>query len=66
VARSQVLATNHCKLRPLSAIVVSVAGKGETRFRQVRSGEASVSKPLMTFRNALGDVETGGGTSHRR
>ena len=40
--------------------MVSVAAKGETRSRQVRSGEASVSEPLMTCRNALDDVRTGG------
>jgi len=56
---SQVQASNHCKLRSSRAMVVSVAGKGGTRFRQVGSGEASESKPLMTCRNSKGDVETG-------
>jgi hypothetical protein len=57
---SQVLASNHCKLRPSKAIVVSVAAKGGTRSRQVRSGEASESKPSMKCRNSIGDVKTGG------
>jgi hypothetical protein len=57
---SQVQASNHCKLRSLRAIVVNVAAKGGTRSRQVRSGEASESEPLMTCRNASDDVETGG------
>jgi hypothetical protein len=57
---SQVQASNHCKLRSLRAIVVNVAAKGGTRSRQVRSGEASESEPLMTYRNASDDVETGG------
>jgi len=52
-AGSQVLASNHCKLRSSKAAVVSVAAKGETRSRQVWSGEASVSEPLMTCRNPL-------------
>ncbi len=58
-AGSQVQASNHCKLRSSRAMVVSVAGNGGTRFRQVRSGEASESKPLMTCRNSKGDVKTG-------
>ena len=57
---SQVQTSNHCKLRSLRAIVVNVAAKGGTRSRQVRSGEASESEPLMTCRNASDDVETGG------
>ena len=40
--------------------MVSVAGKGGTRSRQVRSEETSASKPLMTCRNSLDDVETRG------
>jgi len=59
-AGSQVLASNHCKLRSSKAAVVSVAAKGETRSRQVWSGEASVSEPLMTCRKPLDDVKTGG------
>jgi len=57
---SQVQVSNHCKLRPSKAIVVSVAAKGGTRSRQVWSGEASESKPSMTCRNSKGDVKTGG------
>jgi len=59
-AGSQVQASNHCKLRPSKATVVSVAAKGGTRSRQVWSGEASESEPLMTCRNSMGDVKTGG------
>jgi hypothetical protein len=62
---SQVQASNPCKLRSLRAMVVSVAAKGGTRSRQVGSGEASASEPLMTCRNAIGDVETGGASSSR-
>jgi hypothetical protein len=57
---SQVQVSNHCKLRSSKAMVVSVAAKGGTKSRQVRSGEASESKPLTTCRNSKGDVETGG------
>ena len=59
-AGSQVLVSNHCKLRPSKAVVVSVAAKGGTGSRQVRSREASESKPSMTCRNSIGDVKTGG------
>jgi len=64
-AGSQVLASNHCKLRSSKAAVVSVAAKGETRSRQVWTGEASESEPLMTCRNPLDDVKTGGATFSR-
>jgi len=40
-------------------IVVSVAAKGGTRSRQVRSGETRASEPLMTCRNRIDGVETG-------
>jgi hypothetical protein len=56
----QVQAPNHCELLPLRAVVVSVAGKGGTRSRQVRSGETSASEPLLTCRNSLDGVETRG------
>ena len=62
---SQVQASNHCKLLSSKAMVVSVAAKGGTRSRQVGSGEASASEPLMTCRNAMDDVETGGASSSR-
>jgi hypothetical protein len=39
--------------------VVSVAGKGGTRFRQVRCRETSVSEPLRKCRKRRDDVETG-------
>jgi hypothetical protein len=39
--------------------VVSVAGKGGTRFRQVRCRETSVSEPLTKCRKRMDDVETG-------
>ena len=57
---SQVQASNHCKLRSSRAMVVSVAAKGGTTSRQVGSGEASASKPLMTCRNSIDDATTGG------
>ena len=38
---------------------MSVAGKGGTRFRQVRIKKTNVSEPLMTCRKTLHDVETG-------
>ena len=57
---SQVQASNHCKLRSSRAMVVSVAAKGGTTSRQVGSGEASESKPLMKCRNSIDDAKTGG------
>src|SRR3954469_1395441 len=63
--RSQVPASNPCKLRSSRAIVVSVAAKGGRHSRQVRSGEASESERLRTCRNAKGDVKTGGSSSFR-
>src|ERR1700757_2226937 len=57
---SQVRASNPCKLRSSRAIVVSVAAKGGRQSRQVGSGEASASEPLMKCRNAIDDVKTGG------
>src|SRR3954447_22487700 len=63
--RSQVPASNPCKLRSSRAIVVSVAAKGGRQSRQVRSGEASESELLRTCRNAKGDVKTGGTSSFR-
>src|SRR3954447_27062968 len=63
--RSQVPASNPCKLRSSRAIVVSVAVKGGRQSRQVRSGEASESERLRTCRKANGDVKTGGSSSFR-
>src|SRR5215210_4654577 len=62
---SQVPASNPCKLRSSRAIVVSVAAKGGTQSRQVRSGEASESELLMTCRKAKDEVKTGGASSFR-
>jgi hypothetical protein len=42
------------------AMVVKVSAKGRTRSHQVRSGDASASEPLMTWRNASDDAEAGG------
>src|SRR5690242_1347921 len=57
---SQVQTSNHCKLLSSKAMVVSVAAKGGSKTRQVRSGEASESEPSMMCRNSIGDVKTGG------
>ena len=59
-AGDQAQAPNHCELLPSRAGVVSVAAKGGTRSRQVRSGKTSESEPLMTCRNSLDGVETRG------
>jgi hypothetical protein len=61
----QVQVSNHRKLLSLRAMVVSVAGKVGTISRLVRSGEASESKPSMTYRKGSDDVETGGGPFSR-
>jgi len=58
---NQVWASNHCKLRTSKAVVVSVAEKPGQESRPVWSEEASASEPSMKCRNALNDVETGGG-----
>ncbi len=59
-AGDQAPAPNRRELLPSRAVVVSVAGKGGTRSRQVRSGETSASEPLMTCRNPYVGVETRG------
>jgi len=59
-AGDQAQAPIHCELLALRALVVSVAGKGGGKTRQVRSGETSASEPLMTCRNSQDDVETRG------
>src|SRR5436309_7734106 len=64
-AGDQAQASNHCKLLSSKAMVVSIAAKGGTRARQVRSEEASASEPLMKCRNDIGDVKTGGSSSSR-
>src|ERR1039457_261578 len=43
--------SNHCKLRGLRAHVVSVAGKGRAKLRQVGFKKTNASQPLMTCRN---------------
>ena len=52
-------APHHHKLRELRVPVVSVAGNGGTRSRQVRLKETNASEPLMTCRKVPDDVETG-------
>jgi len=59
-AGDQEQAPNRCELLALRALVVSVAEKGGSKTRQVRSGETSASEPLMTCRNSQDGVETGG------
>ncbi len=56
----QVQASNHHELRGSRARVVSVVGKGGTRFRQVWIEETSVSEPSKTCRKRRDDVKTGG------
>lgn len=46
-------APNRHKLRELRAFVVSVAGKGGARLRQVWIEETNASEPLMTCRNVF-------------
>src|SRR5262249_53195052 len=58
-AGGQAQASNHPELHRSRAVVVSVAGKGGTRFRQVRCRETSVSEPLRKCRKHMDDVETG-------
>ena len=58
-AGDQEPASNHRELLSLRAMVVSVAGKGGTRSRQVRSRETSASEPPMNCRNRIVGVRTG-------
>lgn len=51
---------NRPELLRLRAVVVSVAGKGVSRARQVWITKANVSEPLMKCRNDLGDIKTRG------
>jgi putative transposase len=55
--------SNRHELQWSRAIVVNVDGKGGAGLRQVRFKETNESKPLMTCRNVLSDVETGTRTS---
>ena len=54
-------ASNHHKLRRLRVSVVSVAGKGGARLRQVGFKETNASEPPMTCRYEQSDVKTGRG-----
>jgi len=56
-------ASNRHELHWLRANVVNVAGKGGTKFRQVRVKETNGSELLMTCRNVLNDAKTGTRTS---
>jgi hypothetical protein len=49
----QVLASSHCKLLSLRAMVVSVAANVGTMSRQAWLREASASKPPRKCRNAI-------------
>ena len=51
-------APNHLKLLWSRAIVVSVEGKGPTRWDQVRIKEMNASKQLRKCRKRRDDVET--------
>jgi hypothetical protein len=57
-AGSQVQASNHCKLLPLRAVVVSVAERAGRDPALVRLGETSESKPSMNGRKGNVDVKT--------
>jgi len=61
---SQVQASNRCKLRPSKAAVVSVAETSE-RDSGRYDPKRRASEPSMKCRNALDDVETGGGRFSR-
>ena len=51
-------ASNHLMLRWLKTVVVSDEEKAHV-MRQVGTGKASVSEPLMTCRNTVDDIKTG-------
>ena len=51
-------ASNHLKLRWLKTVVVSVEEKAHV-MRQVGTGKASGSEPLLKRRNKIDDIETG-------
>ena len=55
----QAQTSNHGKRRRLRVVVVSVAGKGGARLRQVRIKKTNASEPLMMCRKTERDVETG-------
>ena len=51
-------ASNHLMLRWLKTVVVSDEEKAHV-MRQVGTGKASGSEPLLTCRNKVDDIETG-------
>lgn len=55
----QAQASNRGKRRRSRVVVVSVAGKGGARLRQVSIKKTNASEPLMTCRKTSSDVETG-------
>jgi hypothetical protein len=58
-------AANHRKVRRSRAGRAERCGKGAPGARQVRAEKANASKPLMTCRNAIDDIETGTGLPSR-
>lgn len=52
-------APNRLRLLRSRALVVSAAGKGVARPRQVRVRKTNASEPLKTCRKRRNDVETG-------
>ena len=59
VVAVQAVITNHHELRRLRAGVVSVMEKAGQRACQVWIVKASETEPLLTCRNAYGDIRTG-------
>jgi hypothetical protein len=57
---NQVLVSSHRKLLSSKAMVVSVAEKTGTRFRQARLREASASEPPAKCRKRSDDAKIGG------
>ena len=53
-------AANHRKVHWLKTVVLSVAGKGVARLRQVWAKKANASELLMTCRKGIGDIKTEG------
>jgi len=65
-AGDQAQASNHCELLALRALVVSVAGKGGSKTRQVRSGETSASEPFDDVPKSVGRCRNRGEGSGSR
>lgn len=55
----QAQTSNRGKRRRSRVVVVSVAGQGGARLRQVRITKTNASEPLRTCRKNVDDVETG-------